>query len=195
LTPSQNIKYDAMFFSRLIPEKGLYDLPIIWKQVTKKNPKAKLCVAGITQTPEFVKYFLELVNELGLNENITFLGMLEENTLINTIKSSKLTIYPSLIDAFSLVVLESLACGTPVVAYDISAIRHNFSRCNAVIRCPPGNTECMAEQTLTIIEDESLRETLSEAAKKYSSKYDWKNVVKAEKEGYFKVIDYTRARR
>jgi len=188
--PSQDVKYDAIFFARLIPEKGLYDLPIIWKHVTEKNPQAKLCVAGITENRKFISQFLDMVNELCLSENIFYLGMLEENTLISTIKSSKLTIYPSLVDSFSLVTLESLACGTPVVAYDISAIRHNFSKCDAVIRCPIKNIECMAEQTLSIIKNEKLKETLSEKAKNYSAKYDWINIVRAEKEAYFKVVDY-----
>jgi len=182
---------DAIFFARLIPEKGLYDLPLIWKYVTRKIPKATLRVAGITEDRRYVNHFLELVRKLRLGQNIIFLGRLEENALINLVKSSKLTLYPSLVDSFSLVTLESLACGTPVVAYDIPAIRHNFGRCASVIRCPVEDSKCMAEKILSILKNEKLREDLSRKAKTYSANYDWRNVVKAEKNGYFEVVEHS----
>jgi glycosyltransferase involved in cell wall biosynthesis len=186
--PSQ--KYDAIFFSRLVPEKGLYDLPVIWKYVTKRIPKAVLGVAGIVEDQRFVNRFLELANDFHLSRSIAFLGELKEDALKNLVRSSKLTLYPSLVDSFSLVTLESLACGTPVVAYDIPAIRHNFGKCDAVLRCAIKDKNSMAEKALSIIKNEKLKEALSKRAKEYSTGYDWKDVVTAEKQAYFKVIQY-----
>jgi glycosyltransferase involved in cell wall biosynthesis len=185
-------KYDAIFFARLIPEKGLYDLPIIWKYVTDRIPKAVLGVAGITENEGHINRFLDMVNRFRLKQNIIFLGKLEDNALIGSIKSAKMTLYPSVLDSFALVPLESLACGTPVVAYDIAAIRRNYEKCDAVIRCPIQSKEVMAEKTLSLIENEELRKTLSKKAKEYSNKFDWRNAVRAEKNGYFKVIEYLR---
>jgi glycosyltransferase involved in cell wall biosynthesis len=185
-------KYDAIFFARLIPEKGLYDLPVIWKYVTKRIPKAVLGVAGITENERHINRFLDMVSRFRLRQNIIFLGKLEDNALIGSIKSAKLTLYPSLLDAYALVPLESLACGTPVVAYDIPAIRANFGKCDAVIRCPVKDNERMAEKALWLIENEWLRKTFSKKAKEYCTKYDWRDVVRAEKEGYFKVIECPR---
>lgn len=185
-----NQEYDAIFYARLIPEKGLYDLLPIWKQVTKRAPKAKLAVAGVTEDRKYVNNFLEMTKKYRLDENIIFLGELDENTLIRSIKSSKLTLYPSVLDSFSLVTLESLACGTPVVAYDIAAIRHNFRRCDAVFRCPIKDNKDMAEKVLLILEGKVLRTTLSKKAREYSAAYAWTNVARAEKEAYFKVVEY-----
>jgi len=185
-------EYDAIFFARLIPEKGLFDLPPIWKQITKSIPKATLAVAGVTEDQKYVNVFLDMIKKFDLSQNIIFLGELEENTLIRSIKSSRSTLYPSVLDSFSLVTLESLACGTPVVAYDIAAIRQNFGKCDAVLRCPVKDNKSMAERVLSIIENEKLRKVLSEKAKEYSAKYDWRSVVRAEKEGYLKVIEYSR---
>jgi glycosyltransferase involved in cell wall biosynthesis len=181
-------KYDAIFFARLVPEKGLYDLPFIWKHVIEGLPKAVLAVAGLTENQRYINRFLDIVTQFHLGQNIIFLGEQKEDALISAIRSSKLTLYPSLLDSFSLVTLESLACSIPVVAYDIPAIRHNFGRCSSVVRCPIGDRKCMAEKTLSIIKNEELREGLSKKAKEYSSNYDWQNVVKAEKQAYLKVI-------
>jgi glycosyltransferase involved in cell wall biosynthesis len=188
-------KYDAIFFARLIPEKGLYDLPAIWKQVTERIPRAVLGVAGIVEDQRFVNRFLELVSDLGLSRSIAFLGELKEDALKNLIRSSKLTLYPSLADSFSLVTLESLACGLPVVAYDIPAIRHNFGKCDAVFRCRIKDKDSMAEKALSILENESLIMRLSKKAKEYSVNFDWKNVVNAEKQAYIRAIECFRSKK
>ena len=181
-------EYDALFFARLVPEKGLYELPAIWKNVTEEIPEALLGVAGITEDQRYVNQFLEMISKLRLSRNIVFLGEYRQNALMNLIRSSRLTLNPTHYDSFSLVTLESLACGTPVVAYDIAAIRHNFGKCDAVIRCPVKDRKSMAQKAISIIQDENLRAMLSEKATEYSANYDWNDVVRAEKEAYYKVI-------
>jgi glycosyltransferase involved in cell wall biosynthesis len=192
-TMTRNYQYDAIFFARLIPIKGLFELPEIWKQVIKELPKAKLAVAGITENEIYVKNFLDVVNQNHLSSNIIFLGELDELSLKRSVSSSKVALYPSLIDSFSLVTLESLACGTPVVAYNIPAIAWNFGKCKAVLRCKIKDNSEMAKKTLMILENENLRAMLSQKAKEYSLNYDWKEVLKAEKNAYFKVVENFRS--
>jgi glycosyltransferase involved in cell wall biosynthesis len=182
-------EYDAIFFARLIPEKGLYDLPVIWKSVTEKMPGAKLAVAGITEDEKYVFDFQQMIAEYGISKNITFLGKLSENDLISSIKSSKLSLYPSVLDSFSLVTLESLACGIPVVAYDIPAIRHNFGKCDAVFRCPIKDFKEMTEKVLRLLKEDAFRTSLGKKAIEYSRKYIWPNVMEAEKQAYYRVIE------
>jgi len=50
----------------------------------------------------------------------------------STVAKAKVLIYPSHQDGFSLVVLDTLALGTSVVAYDIPAIRFVFSNLKPV---------------------------------------------------------------
>lgn len=190
INSERNQQFDGIFFARLVPEKGLYDLPVIWKHVTKKVPGAILAVAGITEKQRYVNHFLGMVREFHLDRNIVFLGEQEETALINLVKSSKVTIYPSLVDALPLVTLESLACATPVVAYDIPAIKHNFGKCDAVLPCKIKDNKKMAEKTLSILTNENLRATLSKKAKEYSANYDWRDVVRAEKKAYFAVVEH-----
>jgi glycosyltransferase involved in cell wall biosynthesis len=182
--------YDAVFFSRLVPEKGMFDLPEIWKLVVQKFPKARLAVAGIVEDLKFVEDLQRMISRYGLTKNIVFLGSQEKNSIIDLVGSSKLTIYPSTLDTFSLVVLESLACGTPTITYDIPAITHNFRKCKAVLSSPVKDKASMAKNVISLLENEDLRTKLSKEAKEYASDYDWKKVVRAEKEAYFKVIEW-----
>jgi glycosyltransferase involved in cell wall biosynthesis len=107
--------------------------------------------------------------------------------------NSYLTINPSYVDAFSLVTLESLACGTPVVAYNLPASRHNFGKCKAVFRSPVGNKAKMAETIFRVL-TQTNRQALTEEALKWAISYDWNNVVKAERDAYTLVINRNRSR-
>jgi glycosyltransferase involved in cell wall biosynthesis len=135
-----------------------------------------------------------MVSQYGLNKNIVFLGPQDKISLIDLVSSSKLTIYPSTLDAFSLVILESLACGTPVIAYDILAVNYIFNNCKAVLRCPVNNIPVMASNVMFLLENECLRNRLSKEAEKYASSFDWKEVIRAEKEAYFEVIEWFNSR-
>ena len=187
----KHLKYHAIFFGRLLPEKGFFDLVEIWKKVVEKLPNAKLAVCGIVEKPSIFEEFIKKTSRQNLKNNVEILGQQNRTNLIHIIAKSHLTLNPSYVDAFSLVTLESLACGTPVIAYDISAIRHNYNRCKAVFRCQVGNTECMA-RTIVHILTEMNRTPLAAEAKAFAALYDWNQVVKAEKEAYSLVIDQKR---
>jgi len=185
-------KNEAIFSSRLIPGKGLLDLPETWNIVIKKIPDAKLFVAGIVQERKWIDMFHMLIKKYGLSKNIIFVGqydMNHEKDLVQLIKSSKVLIYPSLQDSFSLSILESLICGTPVVAYDIPAIQSNYKECKAVIRVGIKNKRDMARHIIRILEDEEEWIKLSLEARSFAEKYDWDEVTKAEKDAYVAVLN------
>ena len=185
--------YDGVFFGRLVSEKGIFDLIEVWKEVTLFSPKAVLAVCGIPENTSLVSKFLGEIKKIGLEGNIQYLGQQDRNSLFLIIKHSRLTLYPSYVDSFSLVTLESLACGTPVVAYDIPAIRHNFSNCKAVFRCPVGNKEEMAKAVIRILRMEEQRRVLVDEGRKFAVSFDWSNVVRAEKKAYQKVVENKRS--
>jgi glycosyltransferase involved in cell wall biosynthesis len=182
--------YDAVFFARFIPEKGIFDLLKIWKLVVKQFPDAKLALAGIIEDPRFVEEFQRKAKRAGLSDNMLFLGQLDRSSVIDLVTSSKITVYPSVMDVFSLVVLESLACGTPVITYDIPAITHNFGNCKAVSSCHVKDYSCVAKRVIFLLENEALREELSKDAKDCVKNFDWRLVVRGEKEAYYKVIEW-----
>src|SRR3972149_8202200 len=62
------------------------------------------------------------IGKLGLSKRITKTGFIEEDDLAAIYNLAKLTLLPSYYEGFGLPVLESMACGTPVVASNISSI-------------------------------------------------------------------------
>jgi glycosyltransferase involved in cell wall biosynthesis len=180
--------YDCVFFARLISKKGIFDLPEIWKLVVKRIPCAVLLVCGIIEKQGPVNRLLNTFNNEKLSENVKFLGTQEKHELYDIISNSRLTIYPSYVDSFSLVTLESLGCGTPVVSYEIPAIRHNFGECTAVFMCPLGDKVAMADKIVEVL-TKMERKPIAIVAKEFSTRFSWNAVIIAEKKVYLKIVE------
>jgi glycosyltransferase involved in cell wall biosynthesis len=130
-------------------------------------PKAKLAICGIAEKSEDLKALLTRISQRKLKNNIIYLGQLNEDKLYRNVASSFITIYPSYIDSFSLVTLEALACGTPVVAYDIPAIKYTFGECKAVLRVAVGDKINMANVILKVLLDKEMREKIVYRGQKF----------------------------
>jgi glycosyltransferase involved in cell wall biosynthesis len=64
------------------------------------------------------------VHELGLDrDQVRFVGRVDDADLADWYRGATLFAFPSLHEAYGLPVLEALACGTPVLASDIPALR------------------------------------------------------------------------
>ena len=120
----------AVFFTRLVPEKGLFDLPAIWKKVREKIPDAKLIVVGKFDNEKTKRKFLSIAKDTG----IEYVGFRPrgDTDLLRIVAKAKVFVYPTYADSFALVILESLALKTPVVTYDIPAIREIYGGLKAV---------------------------------------------------------------
>jgi glycosyltransferase involved in cell wall biosynthesis len=181
-------KMDGIFFSRLVPEKGILEIPLIVREMLSLFPAAKVAVVGKFGSIGVKQEFMKIINSYKLDNNIIYKGFLSDEDLYSLLKSSKVFIYPSRFDAFPVVILETLACGTPVVAYDISAVRLNYPL-NAVRTVRVGNNQGMAAEAVEIIKDDKLREALSQEALSFASRYTWDNATKEERHAYDSIIE------
>jgi glycosyltransferase involved in cell wall biosynthesis len=173
----ENYKYDAIFFSRLSPEKGILDIPLVWKELVAKGLVTKLAIAGKFEEEEVEKAFFELVDRLSLNEYIEYLGWLPHKKLGVLLQNSKMLIYPSYQDSISFVVMESLAHNKIVVAYDTLAIRCNYP-IREVVKVKTGDYRAMAQKINDILVNEEYRNVnLKEYLERFKS---WDEVVRSE---------------
>jgi glycosyltransferase involved in cell wall biosynthesis len=175
---------DIIFFSRLIPQKGIYDYLKIVKKLQDANPNIVAVAVGSTDDYNF-KNIKSYVNKLGVR--IEILRDVKKEEAFQMLSRSKVAVYPSKTDAFPLVVLEALSCGTPVVAYDIPAIRYNFDT-NAVVKTPVNDLEYMAKAVQGALAHHDMLSTLAmEFAKNFTwekvSQTEWKT-IKAIETGY-----------
>ena len=75
--------------------------------------------------------------------------------------------------------LESLSCGTPVVAYDIPAIRFNYAGTRAVIRVRPLDVKGLVNETYELLRGGDL-DRLGREGVEFSKGFMWDNVARVE---------------
>ena len=97
-----------LFTGRVSQEKGVKELPEIYEGVKKAVPGIKLVIAGTGPSENELRKLLP---------EAVFLGWVNHNDLPGIYSSADILILPSRFDTFSCVVLESLSCGLPVIAY------------------------------------------------------------------------------
>lgn len=94
---------------RISPEKGIFELPGIFRKAKESIPGLRMLIAGTGPSE----------NELrAIFPEAEFTGWIDHDRLPEVYKSADLLILPSRFDTFSCVVLEALSCGLPVIAYN-----------------------------------------------------------------------------
>lgn len=179
-SPQINRKiYDAIFVGRIAKEKGVFDLLKIWKEIVKVRKDAKLLVVGSGLEISSVK---EKIAESGLEKNVILHGSCGDKELYDLLASSKIFVFPSIFEGWGIAVAEALACGIPVVAYDIPALKEVFGNCKSVFLVPVKNLENMTSTVLDILDAEKELYELSYYSKAFSAQFSWENVAKKDLE-------------
>jgi len=149
--------FDAVFVGRHDAEKGIFDLVRIWRIVAARNPDARLVMIG-SCNPNNQMRLQTLIDMYELHDNIEIKGILTDEEKYSLIRSSKLCVCPSFVEEWGLVPQEALACGLPVVLYDLPVYRENISECGAVFRMPVGDLKGMADQVTELLANERYRD-------------------------------------
>lgn len=105
---------------RLIHRTGVDKLLAAMAIIQPKIPDVWLAIAGRGHLQNSLK---EQVKELGLENNVEFLGFLPDEQLPVAYQAANLTVIPSQsFEGFGLAIVESLACGTPVMCTPVGGM-------------------------------------------------------------------------
>jgi glycosyltransferase involved in cell wall biosynthesis len=120
----------------------------------------------------------ELVLEEGLKNNVTLLGFLSEERKCETLQSSIIFVYPSYQESWGAVVAEAMACGLPVVAYDLPVYKEVFE--DKLVTVPLGDVDSMAKQVIFLLENPDVAKKIGEKGREFVRRYDWNRVAEQE---------------
>lgn len=167
--------YDGIFVGRLHPAKGIFDLVPIWTNVTNTLPHARLAIVGEVHM-HIKKTLLNLIREEGLKNNIFILGYLSKSTLYGLMKKTKVFLFTDHEAGWGLAAAEAMACGLPVVGWDIGILGSVFKK--GFISVPPYDTSRFGKSILSILGNDKRLLQLSYLARKEASKLDWERTSK-----------------
>jgi len=105
---------------RLVHRTGVDKLLQAMAMIKPKIPDIWLAIAGRGHIQSTLQ---QQAKELGLDDNVKFLGFLPDEQLPIAYQAAELTVVPSQsFEGFGLVIVESLACGTPVLCTPVGGM-------------------------------------------------------------------------
>jgi rhamnosyl/mannosyltransferase len=109
-----------------------------------------------------------LVEELKLQKKVTFLGEIDNQSLVNYLYASEVFVLPSIFrsEAFGISILEAMACGLPVISTELgtgTSFVNLHQKTGLVIK--PADANALADALNILLSDSALRMTLGQNAK------------------------------
>lgn len=108
---------NLLYVGRIMELKRIHlALEALKKLVETGFPKAHLNIIGPVSSNIYFDHLKELVLKFQIQKNVSFLGEMEQLDLVNHYQSADLLMLPSKSESFGMVIVEAMACGTPVAA-------------------------------------------------------------------------------
>jgi N-acetyl-alpha-D-glucosaminyl L-malate synthase BshA len=117
----------------------------------------------------------DLCKEMGLNEDVRFLGKQEQIEEILLV--SDVFLLPSEYESFGLAALEAMAAKVPVISTSAGGLPEVNIHGVTGFTTSVGDTAAMANYTLQLLQDEKLLDTLKENAWLQAQKFDLNNII------------------
>lgn len=144
-----------------------------------------------TQLPESIKEKLPLVlvgfkgweneevmKEIEHNKDyVIYLGYLTDIELAHVYNQASLFVYPSLYEGFGIPPLEAMACGTPVIASNVSSIPEVCQ--DAALYIDPQDVKQLSEKIVQLFSDAKLQEELRQIGLEHVKEFTWEKSSKA----------------
>ncbi len=175
----------VLFVGRIVPYKGVeYLIKAVELAKSLHGEELNLLLLGggegktITNQSQYYQYIQEIAKKSSVSKNIRFLGRIAGSELTTYYSLADVLALPSVMrgEAFGAVLLESLACGTPVVASNIPGVRDVLKGNNQVGRYfDARNTTALANY---LVQMANLKTVISEKCRLFAQHtYSKENVV------------------
>jgi len=117
----------------------------------------------------------QTVQRLGLDGRVVFTGQVREQDKAPLFSAATVFVFPSLYEGFGIPVLEAMACGTPVVTSDSSALPEVVG--DAGLLVDPYDTDAISDGVRALLEDQARREDLARRGLERARLFTWQQVA------------------
>ena len=172
--PGQPAVPTVSFLGRIDePRKGLAVLLEALQELVALVPDVRLLVAGPGDVEE-----VRSTIPPSLRAHVDLLGLVSDDDKPRVYASGDVYCAPNTHgESFGIVLIESMAAGTPVVASDLEAFRRVLEDGRAGVLVPVGDAAALAAALAALLDDADRRKRLAEAGRDVVEQYDWSVVT------------------
>ena len=180
----------VLVVSRLNPLKGLEPFLEAAALVAREVPSARFVIVGDTNPNErpYWSILTNLTGRLGLTERVTFAGLRRD--VPQLLAAATVSVMPSLNEALSNVLLESMAAGAPLVATRVGGTPEAIDHGANGLLVPPGDPVTMARAIAELLTDPVKARRLGVAARQaINERFSMERMVSATEQLYHALLD------
>ena len=160
---------------RLVHRMGIDKLLQAIAIIKTEIPDIWLAIAGRGHIQALLQ---QQARELGLENNVQFLGFLPENDLPVAYQAADLTVMPSQsFEGFGLAILESLACGTPVLCTPVGGMPEILQKFSPDLITETITVESIADKLAQVMLGKLSLPSREECRNYTIKNYDWTNIT------------------
>ena len=171
---------DVLYLGRLeIAQKGL-DLLLTAIAAVRHQLPGRLVLAGDGPDRKILR---SRVERLGLSDRVTFLGRVDGDDKLRLLAGARVVAMPSRFETFGMVAAEALACGTPVVAFEIPSLREVVAPGTGIL-VPAFDVNAFAEALVALATDTARILELGARGREHARSYDWDQIAEQQEQVY-----------
>lgn len=170
--------FDGVFLGRLDYSKGVLSLIKMWRKlcdITKMNLKLAVVGKGNYSIETEIK---EEIRRNSLQDNVKMFGYLSGRDKYIILKKAKFFVYPSIDESWGIVIMEALACGLPVIVYDLDAYRNIYPD-GLIERIPLRDTEQFIAAMVNLVSGKNVKHSLQERVD-FARGFNWADIMEKE---------------
>ncbi|WP_135366255.1 glycosyltransferase family 4 protein [Halosimplex halophilum] len=173
--------YNILTVGRLGPRKGI---GLAIRGIAElDSPDVRLLIGGTGRHEDRLR---ELAQSLGIKEQVKFLGYVPDDELPLLYSSVDVFSLTSRYEGLGLVLLEAMACGTPVVATDVGGVSTVVNDGNNGYLISRDRSE-FAKRILELKNPEHLKK-MSDEAKRFGQSSSWADVARRVENVYDELV-------
>lgn len=155
-----------------VNQKGL-DLLLEAYSQYKDKIDFPLVIVG-SGSEKSMKKLKRLINYYGLDSRVSLVGRVEGRKKVDLVNKSAFIVVPSRYETFSMVALEAMSYGTPLITFDIAGLRWIPINTRLVVNA--FNTDELGRKMVQLSKNYKLRKKLSNNAIAFSKNYSWDDI-------------------
>jgi len=169
----------ALFVGRIDPLKGIEKLIKALAYLRDIQGLRLVIIGGGENSQSEIERLHELALSLNLHDSVAFPGLVKHEQLPHYYNAADICVVPSYYESFGLVALESLACGTPVVATDVGSHRYVIREGETGYVVADNDPRRLAEKMALLLSHSTADTMSAQRIRATVSEYSWSIIAEA----------------
>ena len=167
------------YIGRLSEEKGLMNFTQTLPTILDEHPEIRVLIGGDGQLKKAIAMALE---EEGVATNVDLPGWISHDDLPRYLNQLRLLVLPSYTEGLPNIMLEAMACGTPVLATPVGAIPDVIIDGKTGFIMENNSPECIAENVIRALNSPDLERIAEDGRRFVEENFTFERVVERWKE-------------